>query len=109
MNEAIYPDVKISETHNGITISTTVRKQHQGKWYKWRHLQMAYSTDDLYKRKMLARLHEAVYQTIILGKIDPSLMAYDNEPIFIEDTDQRSEEERLYEKYTFKGFSGFGK
>jgi len=98
MKEAIYPEISVNKRGDGWTLSTVLRKQHEGVWYLWRHLRVCYSADLLYKARFLEILHNDVYHSLILGKVDPTLLAYDNEQLFIKDPDQRSEEDRLLDK-----------
>lgn len=32
----IYPEIGLRESEHSLTISTTLRKEHNGKWYLWK-------------------------------------------------------------------------
>ena len=90
---AIYPEIEVRRTGKEIKLLTTLRKQHNGRWYFWDFVQRCYNLKDIGKAKEV--LHKEVYNAIVLGKVSESLTDAKGELIFKEDPNQISETNRL--------------
>ena len=97
MVKAIYPDIHIEENGSYIKLSTTLRKYHEGKWYLWRHIKSFTGITQENKAKFIIHFNKEVYNSLILGIVDPTCMLplYYNELAYPEDSNQESEQERL--------------
>jgi hypothetical protein len=98
--EYIYPSIEIiSHTIEGVgttmSFDTTLRKKHRGKWYLWKINRIWSYKYDFDLNTPLKIFHAEVYNVIILGKINTSLVDMDGNKIFKLDPNQQSEEERL--------------
>ena len=91
--EVIYPDVFISVGVN-ITITTTLRMEHEGKWYLCNFLQSHSNTETL-DSVLLDRLHKEVYKMKLLGKVNLNLVDVFGDRVFRLDDNQESEVERI--------------
>lgn len=90
----LYPFIDIYKEGNECVLSTILRKEHDGIWYRWKFVRRY--TDYRLKPRLLERLHVEVYMTMFLGIIDPTLLSMrEGKPIFEVDKDQTSETDRL--------------
>lgn len=83
-----YPE--ISDTGNSFI--TILRKEKDGVWYDW-IIQETYSKDNM--EYALKRINKFAYYTIILGEVNPELVAAQGYNIFQKCENQQSEKERL--------------
>jgi len=96
----IYPEIHIFENEIGISLSTTLRKKHRGKWYKisittgyfFDHIDM--DTKEI-KCELLQKIHCMAYNAMILGKVQIKAVDEFCNIVFPLDTNQESEESRL--------------
>ena len=92
----IYPQIQMKNTESEeIVAFTSIRKEHEGKWYLWLLVQRANipiggNAEDLIERVMLH-----AYNMLILGKVDTKCTHLSGEPVFTLDPDQTPETERL--------------
>ena len=107
MEKSIYPKVEIRDAvvvdgenkYNALTLLTTLRKEHEGKWYMWEFFKNWHLPVDDEKAKIqaLEQFHSEVYFAIICGKVSESLTDMYGQPIFKEDVRQISEIDRIKE------------
>lgn len=95
----LYPEIEVVEIGNQLKISTTLRKEYEGKWYLWNFIRMLLKERDCegIKTKEIASLHKEVYYILICGHVAPQLVDYKGEPLFKEDPNQKPETERIKE------------
>ena len=111
MQKSIYPKIEIRDAivvdsenkYNSLTLFTTLRKEHEGKWYMWEffknwHLPFG---DEKAKIQALENFHSEVYFAIICGIVSEKLTDMYGHPIFKEDTRQISEVDRIKELLHF--------
>ena len=111
MEKSIYPKTEIRDVvvidgenkYNSFTVLTTLRKEHEGKWYMWEFFKNWRLPFDNEKAKIqaLEQFHSEVYFTIVCGKISESLTDMYGQPIFKEDVRQISEIDRIKELLRF--------
>jgi len=107
MGKSIYPRIEIRDVvvidgenkYNSFTVLTTLRKEHEGKWYMWEffknwHLPVG---DEKAKIQALENFHSEVYFAIVCGKVSESVTDMYGQPIFKEDVRQVSEIDRIKE------------
>jgi hypothetical protein len=95
---ALYPQIHVEVGPLTIALYTTLRKEHEGKWYLWRFIKTCPVRIGHEKliRDLSDKLHVEVYNSIVLGKISTELKyAENNKPVFELDPIQESETERL--------------
>ena len=96
----IYPNIETEENFNHFEARTILRKEKDGIWYDWKHIQTLYRGDDnpidlTDKLEAIIRMHKEVYNTLHLGIVDLSLVNSQGEPFFNESKNQQSESKRL--------------
>jgi hypothetical protein len=96
----LYPEIEVVEIGNQLKISTTLRKEHEGKWYLWNFVRMLLKERDCegIKTKEIASFHKEVYYILICGHVAPQLVDYKGDPLFKEDISQKPETQRLTEQ-----------
>jgi len=92
--------IEVIDTNVNFELRTKLRKEKDGKWYDWVHIENYKKHNDVEftcedKIKLINRFHSQVYNTIVLGKIDTKHKNSFGESFFIESEKQYSEEERL--------------
>jgi hypothetical protein len=100
MKTPIYPMIEVIDTNINFELRTTLRKEKDGKWYDWVHIDNYKKNDDVKftckdKINLINRFHSQVYNTIVLGKIDTKHANAQGESLFRESEKQQSEEDRL--------------
>jgi hypothetical protein len=105
MEKSFYPKIDVRDVvvkdgdaeYNAFALSTTLRKEHNGKWYMWNFFKnwRLPVNDEKAKLNAIDVFHHEVYHTIILGIISENSTDIYEQPILKEDTDQRSESERV--------------
>lgn len=100
METLIYPMIEVIDTNVNFELRTTLRKEKDGKWYDWVHIENYKKHDDVDftckdKINLINRFHSYVYNTIVLGKIDTKRKNVYGGSLFRESKRQHSEEERL--------------
>ena len=111
MEKSIYPKVEIRNAvvvdggnkYNALTLLTTLRKEHEGKWYMWKFFKNWHLPVDDEKAKIqaLENFHSEVYFAIVCGKVSENLTDMYGQPIFKEDVRQISEIDRIKELLHF--------
>lgn len=91
--QVIYPKVLTTKGHD-ITVSTTLRMEHEGKWYLCNFIQ-SHSNPETPESILLDRLHKEVYKMQHIGKVGPDLVNIFEEKVFKLDDNQESEVERI--------------
>lgn len=99
----IYPAMRSTIKDNGkeiaLTVETSLRKEHEGKWYLWKFWKKCVykNYDELIAHTPIVRdmTHREVYHAIILGKINLQIKDGDGFSIFDLDPNQEPETERL--------------
>lgn len=86
--------------YTNIQISSTLRKKHRGKWYlidfyQSRKVHSSENLEDV-KKNYLERLRKDVYCAILFRVVNTKMVDKDGYPIFLLDSDQRDEKERLF-------------
>lgn len=107
MGKSIYPKIEIRDVvvfdgenkYNSFSLLTTLRKEHEGKWYMWNffknwHLPV---DDEKAKIRALEQFHSEVYFTIICGKVSENVTDMYGVPIFKKDVKQITEIDRIKE------------
>lgn len=93
----IYPEIAFIDKGDVIEVFTRVRKSCRGKWYlmDYKNGTQIQGKMDLVleKEKLLAKLHFDVYLILIVGEVNPKMK------MFEEDKSNKSEKNRLIEKY----------
>jgi hypothetical protein len=100
MKTLIYPMIEVIDTNVSFELRTTLRKEKDGKWYDWVHIDRHKKYDDIEftcedKIKSINRFHSQVYNTIVLGQLNTEQKNMYGESLFQESERQHSEEERL--------------
>ena len=91
----IYPEIGLRESEHSLTISTTLRKEHNGKWYLWNFYKQWELQENTDRQKLIEQFHQEVYFTIILGVVQEDVTDMYGNLIFKEDEDQVSEIDRI--------------
>lgn len=98
MKRAIYPQLDITYIGNEVTVITSRRVKIGKYWYLWDFVKKGvYEVNNFDIIGVINAVHSDVYHSIVLGKASLKLVDGDGRPIFIRDTDQRSEEDRISE------------
>jgi hypothetical protein len=102
MKELVYPLIAVEQPMDSdeLVLRTTLRKEHEGIWYKWKFVkrQTYYSSSPNVESltELINRFHSEVYFALLLGIIDPKLLSMrEGKPIFEVDDDQTPEIDRL--------------
>jgi len=107
MKQIIYPNVEITDVrvqggneedeYDYFTISTCLRKEHNGEWYLWNFFKNAkfIPNDEKAKIRFINRFHAEVYNTIVLGKVSEGVVDQFGNPVFVKDEYQKTEAERI--------------
>lgn len=107
IKDIIYPNVEITDVmvqgglekdeYDYFTISTCLRKEHNGEWYLWNFFNEARFVpgDEKAKIQFINKFHAEVYNTIILGKVSEGVVDQFGNPVFVKDEYQKSEAERI--------------
>lgn len=97
LNSPYYPEMLLVKTGGEVILSTIIRKESEGKWYRWhlvkRCVEGIDESSDLVKRIMAE-----AYNIIIFGKVNLNIIDSERHPVFKLDTNQISEAERLFPK-----------
>lgn len=91
----IYPEIGLRESEHSLTISTTLRKEHNGKWYLWKFYKQWKLQENSDRQKLIEQFHQEVYFTIILGVVQEDVTDMYGNLIFKEDENQVSEIDRI--------------
>lgn len=91
----IYPKIGLRESEHSLTISTTLRKEHNGKWYLWKFYKQWKLQENSDRQKLIEQFHQEVYFTIILGIVQEDITDMYGNLIFKEDENQISEIDRI--------------
>ena len=91
----IYPKIGLRESEHSLTISTTLRKEHNGKWYLWNFYKQWELQENIDSQKLIEQFHQEVYFTIILGIVQEDITDMYGNLIFKEDENQISEIDRI--------------
>ena len=93
----IYPKIDLRESEHSLTISTTLRKEHNGKWYLWNFYKQWELQENTDRQKLIEQFHQEVYFTVILGVVqeDVTDMYIYGNLIYKEDENQISEIDRI--------------
>lgn len=91
----IYPEIGLRESEHSLTISTTLRKEHNGKWYLWNFYKQWELQENIDSQKLIEQFHQEVYFTIILGVVQEDVTDMYGNLIFKEDENQVSEIDRI--------------
>ena len=91
----IYPEIGLRESEHSLTISTTLRKEHNGKWYLWKFYKQWKLQENSDRQKLIGQFHQEVYFTIILGIVQEDITDMYGNLIFKEDKNQISEIDRI--------------
>ena len=91
----IYPKIGLRESEHSLTISTTLRKEHNGKWYLWKFYKQWKLQENSDRQKLIGQFHQEVYFTIILGIVQEDITDMYGNLIFKEDENQISEIARI--------------
>ena len=91
----IYPEIGLRESEHSLTISTTLRKEHNGKWYLWKFYKQWKLQENSDRQKLIGQFHQEVYFTIILGIVQEDITNMYGNLIFKEDENQISEIDRI--------------
>lgn len=91
----IYPDFQVLSNDGAITIKSTIRKNHDGKWFLWDVIER---TSGMILEPVLKRFMMSCYLVILFGSVNEIVADSDGVPIFELDANQESEEERLNKK-----------
>lgn len=102
MKTLIYPLIEVIDTNLNIELRTTLRKEKDGIWYDWLHIENYKKHDDVEftcedKVKLINRFHSQVYNTIVLGVVNTEHSNMYGESLFRESEKQHSEQDRLKE------------
>lgn len=109
-NYPVYPEIEIIEkahTHPDvgerkiISFATTVRKEHEGKWYLWDHYKRQEFDPQEYeegKVRFLKQMYKEVYFTIVLGVVQPEIRSFEG-LVFSSDPNNENETDRLKNTY----------
>ena len=93
--ETIYPKIDLRETDKSLAILTTLRKEHNGKWYLWNFYKQWKLQENSDRQKLIGQFHQEVYFTIILGIVQEDITDMYGNLIFKEDENQISEIDRI--------------
>ena len=91
----IYPKIGLRESEHSLTISTTLRKEHNGKWYLWNFYKQWELQENTDRQKLIEQFHQEVYFTVILGVVQEDVTDMYGNLIFKEDENQISEIDRI--------------
>ena len=91
----IYPKIGLRESEHSLTISTTLRKEHNGKWYLWNFYKQWELQENTDRQKLIEQFHQEVYFTIILGVVQEDVTDMYGNLIYKEDENQISEIDRI--------------
>ena len=91
----IYPKIDLRESEHSLTISATLRKEHNGKWYLWKFYKQWKLQENSDRQKLIGQFHQEVYFTIILGIVQEDITNMYGNLIFKEDENQISEIDRI--------------
>jgi hypothetical protein len=99
--KTIYPEVDVQFNNGSIKLWTTLRKEHNGKWYFWDFFRRAdYPVVGCKEiADELGRFHIEVYRVIMGGIVDTTAVMLNGEKVFEEDHSAVTEDERLDGKY----------
>jgi hypothetical protein len=105
MERQFYPKVEMKDfavvvhgkKYTSLTLSTTLRKKHNGKWYLWEFFKKHHLpfNDEASKIQALNRFHSEVYFTVVCGKVSVNSVDHQGQKVFKEDTSQISESDRI--------------
>ena len=98
----IYPKIGLRESEHSLTISTTLRKEHNGKWYLWKFYKQWKLQENSDRQKLIGQFHQEVYFTIILGIVQEDITDMYGNLIYKEDENQISEIDRIKDLLHFK-------
>ena len=98
----IYPEIGLRESEHSLTISTTLRKEHNGKWYLWKFYKQWKLQENSDRQKLIGQFHQEVYFTIILGVVQEDVTDMYGNLIYKEDENQISEIDRIKDLLHFK-------
>lgn len=91
-NKPIYPIIFTEGNSEKTILTTFIRKKHEGKWYLWK------IKKEFMGNNVEMFLHDILieaYNVIILGKITIDIIDRFGNKMFIEDSNQMEEIERL--------------
>ena len=91
----IYPKIDLRESEHSLTISTTLRKEHNGKWYLWNFYKQWKLQENTDRQKLIEQFHQEVYFTVILGVVQEDITDMYGNLIYKEDENQISEIDRI--------------
>ena len=100
--KTIYPKIDLRETEESLSILTTLRKEHNGKWYLWNFYKQWELQDNSDRQKLIEQFHQEVYFTIILGIVQEDITDMYGNLICKEDENQISEIDRIKDLLHFK-------
>lgn len=103
-NYPAYPDLTMSVYEHyeygymGITLLTTVRKKHRGKWYRTLVITKSVVRREKLEEAKINTVQEFIREAYIaqnIRRVLPKLKTPQGLKVFVLDHDQRSDEERL--------------
>jgi hypothetical protein len=109
-----YPQFKVASIkatfpfEGSITVATTLRKKHKGKYYLWNFLECHYfglndnENIELFEQQLKNAIHHNVYLTTHLGIVDRKMRNHFGERMYRKDINQQPEDERLREGLILK-------
>lgn len=111
MEKSIYPKIEIRDVvvvdgenkYNALTLLTTLRKEHEGKWYMcefFKNWQLPVD-DEKAKIQAIEQFHSEIYFAIVCGKVSEKLTDVYGQPILKEDVRQITEIDRIKELLRF--------